>query len=160
MDPSMTITDAFLPRSATRVVVYLQPINVRWGTKKLGALCREVMRVEPDTSTCFVFVNGSRDTMLSGPRRRPNTREEVGQGFVLASRSRERRCAVRCSTCIDVGPTIPHVMKGARGWPSIPCGHGRATGCGGGRFYSGGPCSRREPQIATTTTASSSRSHT
>lgn len=60
----MNILEAFFPRTATRVVVYLKPINVRWGPKKLGALCREIMRVEPDTSTCFLFVNRSRDTLL------------------------------------------------------------------------------------------------
>ncbi len=56
--------EALLPQSTTRVVVYLNPINVRWGAKKLGAFCREVLRVEPDYSTCFLFVNGRRDTLL------------------------------------------------------------------------------------------------
>jgi hypothetical protein len=56
--------EAFLPKSATRVVVYLQPINIRWGAKKLGTFCREVVRVEPDERTCFLFVNGRRDTLL------------------------------------------------------------------------------------------------
>jgi len=56
--------DAFLPKSATRVVVYLQPINVRWGAKKLGAFCREVLRIEADARTCFCFVNARRDTLL------------------------------------------------------------------------------------------------
>ena len=56
--------EAFVPKSATRVVVYLQPINVRWGAKKLGTFCREVVRVEPDERTCFLFVNGRRDTLL------------------------------------------------------------------------------------------------
>jgi hypothetical protein len=55
---------AFLPQSATRVVVYLTPINVRWGAKKLGTLCREVIQVEPDAFTCFLFVNRGRDTLL------------------------------------------------------------------------------------------------
>jgi hypothetical protein len=45
-------------------MVYLQPINLRWGAKKLGTFCREVLRVEPDDSTCFLFVNGRRDTLL------------------------------------------------------------------------------------------------
>ncbi|MEY4551180.1 MAG: hypothetical protein RL685_7375 [Pseudomonadota bacterium] len=56
--------EALLPKSATRVVVYLQPINVRWGAKKLGTFCREVVRVEPDDSTCFLLVNSRRDTLL------------------------------------------------------------------------------------------------
>jgi hypothetical protein len=60
----MITIEAFLPRSATRVVVYLQPINVRRGVKKLGTFCREVVGVEPDECTCFLFVNGRRDTLL------------------------------------------------------------------------------------------------
>jgi hypothetical protein len=56
--------EVFLPKSATRVVVYLRPINVRWGVKKLGAFCREVLRLEADTRTCFLFVNARRDTPL------------------------------------------------------------------------------------------------
>lgn len=56
--------EAFLPSHSNRLVVYLKPINVRWGAKKLGALCREVMCVEPDDSTCFLFVNGRRDTLV------------------------------------------------------------------------------------------------
>ena len=56
--------EALLPRSATRVVVYLEPINVRSGVKKLGSICREVLGIEPDTTTCFLFVNARRDTLL------------------------------------------------------------------------------------------------
>lgn len=56
--------EALLPTSATRVVVYLQPINTRWGAQKLGAFCREVLPVEADDRTCFLFVNARRDTLL------------------------------------------------------------------------------------------------
>ena len=45
-------------------MVYLNPINVRWAAKKLGAFCREVLRAAPEYSTCFLFVNGRRDTLL------------------------------------------------------------------------------------------------
>jgi hypothetical protein len=55
---------AFLPKWATRIVVYLQPINVRWGAAKLSAVCREVLGMDPDIHTCFLFVNARRDTML------------------------------------------------------------------------------------------------
>lgn len=55
---------AFLPDSASRVVLYLQPINPRWGAAKLAALCRDVLGIEPDTSTCFLFVNRARDTLV------------------------------------------------------------------------------------------------
>jgi hypothetical protein len=56
--------EAFLPKSATRVVVCLRPINVRWGAQRLGTFCREVLHLEPDSRTCFVFVNARRDTLL------------------------------------------------------------------------------------------------
>jgi hypothetical protein len=56
--------EAFLPQSATSVVVYLDPTNVRWGAKKLDTFCREVVQVEPDPFTCFLFVNRTRDTLL------------------------------------------------------------------------------------------------
>ena len=59
-----TMLQAFLPQSASRVVVYLEPINVRWGAKKLGVFCREVVGIEPDARTCFLFVNARRDTLL------------------------------------------------------------------------------------------------
>lgn len=56
--------EAFLPKEVTRIVVYPEPINVRWGAKKLGTFCREVMHIEPDDTTCFLFVNRRRDTLL------------------------------------------------------------------------------------------------
>jgi hypothetical protein len=56
--------EAFIPKSATRVVVYLQPINVRWGATKLGEFCRDVVGVEPNDATCILFVNSRRDTLL------------------------------------------------------------------------------------------------
>lgn len=61
---SKNMLEAFLPKSATRVVVYLEPINMRWGPERLGRFCREVIGVEPDQSTCFLFVNRRRDTLL------------------------------------------------------------------------------------------------
>ena len=56
--------EALLPKSATRVVVYLEPINVRSSVKKLGSICREVLGFEPDATTSFLFVNARRDTLL------------------------------------------------------------------------------------------------
>lgn len=49
--------EAFLPKAAKRVVVYLHPVNVRLGLQKLAAVCRDVVGVEPDDNTCFLFVN-------------------------------------------------------------------------------------------------------
>jgi hypothetical protein len=54
----------FLPRNLKRLVVYLPPINMRWGTTKLRSLCREELGMEPDTSTAFLFVNKSHDCLL------------------------------------------------------------------------------------------------
>lgn len=56
--------ESFLPSSATRAVVYLEPIDVRRGPNRLGTLCREVLQIEPDDRTCFLFVNRRRDTLL------------------------------------------------------------------------------------------------
>lgn len=56
--------EALLPDWVTRVVVFLEPINTGWGTEKLGKLCREVMGVEPDHSTCYLFANRKQDTLV------------------------------------------------------------------------------------------------
>jgi len=56
--------ESILPSSATRVVLHLEPIDVRWGPDKLATFCREAMGIEPDLSTCFLFVNRRRDTLL------------------------------------------------------------------------------------------------
>jgi hypothetical protein len=55
--------ETFLPSSAKRVVVYLHPINMRWGAQRIGEFCREVLRIEPDRTTCFLFVNRRRDAL-------------------------------------------------------------------------------------------------
>ncbi len=55
---------AFLPTPATRVVVYLKPINLRWGPAKLRELCVETIGIEPDNRTAFLFTNKSRDCLL------------------------------------------------------------------------------------------------
>jgi hypothetical protein len=55
---------ALLPNWIKRVVVALEPISMRLGSDKLAARCREILRVEPDDDTCFVFVNRQRNTLL------------------------------------------------------------------------------------------------
>ena len=55
--------EAFLPKSAKRIVIYLEPINVRQGAEKLARFCRDVVQIEPDSNTCFLFVNRPRDTL-------------------------------------------------------------------------------------------------
>lgn len=56
--------DLFLPAHAKRVIVYLEPISMGWGTKKLGSVCRNVLKIEPDLSTAFLFTNKKRDCLL------------------------------------------------------------------------------------------------
>jgi transposase len=53
-----------MPANLKRVVVYLQPISMRWGTTKLRALCQGELGIEPDSATGFLFVNKSHDSLL------------------------------------------------------------------------------------------------
>jgi len=59
-----SLLQAFLPASATRVVVYLKPVNMRLGPAKLRELCIETMGIEPDARTAFLFTSKSRDSLL------------------------------------------------------------------------------------------------
>ena len=56
--------DLFIPSYATRVVVYLYPVNMRWGAPKLRAFCTDTIGVAPDYTTAFVFTNKARDCLL------------------------------------------------------------------------------------------------
>jgi hypothetical protein len=53
-----------LPANLKRVVIYLQPINMRWGPTKLRALCRGEMGIAPDSATAFLFVNKSHNSLM------------------------------------------------------------------------------------------------
>lgn len=53
-----------IPDRVRRVVLYGQPISMRWGTTKLRSLCRDGLGTEPDTSTAFLFVNKRHDCLL------------------------------------------------------------------------------------------------
>jgi hypothetical protein len=53
-----------LPAHAIRIVVYLKPINVRWGPVKLRDFCAETLSIVPDASTVFLFSNKSQDSLL------------------------------------------------------------------------------------------------
>ena len=53
-----------VPANLKRLVVYLRPISMRWGTTKLRSLCRDELRIAPDSSTAFLFVNKSHDCLL------------------------------------------------------------------------------------------------
>ena len=63
MDPE-TMIKHLMPANLKRVVVYLQPISMRWGATKLRSLCRDKLGIEPDSSTAFLFVNKSHDCLL------------------------------------------------------------------------------------------------
>jgi hypothetical protein len=58
------VLQSFLPTSATRVVVYLKPINMRLGPAKLRELCTETIGIEPSASTAFLFTNKVQDCLL------------------------------------------------------------------------------------------------
>lgn len=56
--------DLLLPDHATKVVVYLEPINVRAGPDKLRSICVDTIGIEPDLNTAFVFTNKKRDALV------------------------------------------------------------------------------------------------
>lgn len=37
------------------VNVYTKPINMRWGTNKLGKICRQEMKIDPKNGDVFLF---------------------------------------------------------------------------------------------------------
>lgn len=56
--------EQFLPQGATRVLVHLEPVNLRWGPERLRAFCTASLGRAPDSRTAFLFINRKRDTML------------------------------------------------------------------------------------------------
>jgi len=54
---------AFIPTWATRVVVYLTPINMRSSATLLRRICEDEIGISPDGSTLFIFTNKSRDSL-------------------------------------------------------------------------------------------------
>ena len=68
----------FLPANLKRVIVYSHPINVRWGTAKLRALCRDELGIEPNDSTAFLFANKTQDCLLLySPTPRPSCSKAI-----------------------------------------------------------------------------------
>jgi len=53
-----------IPTTATRVVVYLKPINMRTACETLRTICCNELDMLPDAETAFVFVNKARDSEL------------------------------------------------------------------------------------------------
>ncbi len=43
--------------------LFQRPINMRWGEKKLTALCKEEIGVEPQVGDAFLFYNGKKDSL-------------------------------------------------------------------------------------------------
>jgi hypothetical protein len=53
-----------IPTTATRVVVYLKPINMRTACETLRTICCNELDMLPDAETAFVFMNKARDSLL------------------------------------------------------------------------------------------------
>ena len=64
MTTTGTMIKHLIPANLKRVVVYLQPVSMRWGTAKLRSLCRDTLGIEPDSSTAFLLVNKNHDCLL------------------------------------------------------------------------------------------------
>jgi hypothetical protein len=45
------------------VYLYQKPISMRWGEKKLTALCKEEMGIDPDNGGVFLFYNSKRNEL-------------------------------------------------------------------------------------------------
>ena len=59
-----SLLQGLIPARARRVVVYLKPINMRWGPAKLREFCGETLAMVPDASTVFLFANKNQDCLL------------------------------------------------------------------------------------------------
>ena len=60
----MTVLDFLIPANIDKVLVYSQPINMRWGTTKLRAFCATTLGGEPEFGSAFLFTNKKQDTLL------------------------------------------------------------------------------------------------
>lgn len=56
--------EAFVPPDVTRLVVGLKPISMRWGPSQIRSHLHDVLGVDPDPSTAFLFTNPKRDCLL------------------------------------------------------------------------------------------------
>lgn len=54
----------FMPECISHIVVYTEPINMRWGPDRIRAFCAEEIGIEPDVFTAFIFANRKQDAML------------------------------------------------------------------------------------------------
>jgi transposase len=53
-----------MPPSVSQLVVYLDPVDTRWGPDRLRALCQEEIGMKPDAATGFIFTNRKKDRLL------------------------------------------------------------------------------------------------
>ena len=90
--------EAFIPASTTRVVVCLDPISMRLGPDRLRTHCAEVVGVEPDLFTSFLFTNKKRDCLLlfSTPRSGDQTitKKLMKGAFLLPAREVDKKAFV------------------------------------------------------------------
>ncbi|MBI4702618.1 MAG: IS66 family insertion sequence element accessory protein TnpB [Deltaproteobacteria bacterium] len=56
--------DLLIPPQITKVLIYTKPISMRWGAMKFRSLCADVLGVEPQPDTAFLFANKKQDTLL------------------------------------------------------------------------------------------------
>lgn len=63
-DTLPSVLDMILPYGVSRVIVYLEPVSMRWGPDKVRTFCAEELGIEPDTKTAFLFTNRKQDTLL------------------------------------------------------------------------------------------------
>lgn len=61
---SASVIEAFVPVAVSRLVVGLEPVNMRWREDRIRSYCRDELGLEPDTSTAFLFTNSKRDNLL------------------------------------------------------------------------------------------------
>lgn len=52
-----------IPPEITRIHLYAEPISMAWGEKKLTAICRDDMGIDPEDGGVFLFHNRSKDQL-------------------------------------------------------------------------------------------------
>lgn len=56
--------EAFFPKDAKNVLVYLLPINMRWGPEKIRALVTDTLGGPPHVASAYLFTNKKQDSLL------------------------------------------------------------------------------------------------
>lgn len=56
--------DLFIPTHTRRLILYPNPINVRWGPERLRAACERDLGVTLDRTTAVLFHNRAQDTLV------------------------------------------------------------------------------------------------